>query len=137
MAEFIIFWKDHYMDAWDAAKIASLTPKQKVKYDRRYQRGDILEVWPDGEGEWRVRGNPEFAVVKVPGLAVELDKMSSLQYQSGTDVISGRPIYTVLKKRKWGLNTASLPAVVLNAINRDHVISRDTTQFTAILKEKL
>jgi hypothetical protein len=136
MAEFIIYWKDHYMDAWDADKVASLKPKEKAKYDRRLQRGDILEVHPDGDGEWRVKGNPEFIVIKVPGLAVDPDKMAPLQFQSGTDPQSGHPIYTVLKRKKWGLDVANLPTAVLNAIASTHVVSRNATQFTAIVKAK-
>ncbi len=30
------------MDAWDAEKVASLDTAAKAKYDRRYQKGDIL-----------------------------------------------------------------------------------------------
>jgi len=124
MAEFIIFWKEHYMDSRDAPKVASLKGAKFMKYERRYQKGDIIEVWPDEQGEFRIRGNPKFALVKVPGLAVDRDMMVPLQYQTGVDVV-GNPIYRILKRRKWNLD----PTMLAISMNKSNIATLTMAQF--------
>jgi hypothetical protein len=133
MAEFILYWKAHHMDAWDKAKVDSLSPNMKAKYDRRYQKGDIVEVWPDGEGEWRVKGNPQFAVVKVPGLKADSEWMRPQEFQSGIDA-KGNPVMTMLKRRKWSFS--NIKKATEDELNATCVATLNDTDFLDARKAK-
>lgn len=82
MAEFLIYDKEHWMDKMTAERYAELIkrPHFAEKYLSRYQRGDIVEVRPDGF--WtgaNARGFNEdaFRVVSVPGLPPDKKYMES------------------------------------------------------------
>ncbi|HXK36141.1 MAG TPA: hypothetical protein VJ553_00990 [Candidatus Paceibacterota bacterium] len=126
--EFLIFWKAHYMDAWDAAKVASLDAPTRAKYDARYQMGDIVEVREDGY--WATRGfdKESFVVVKVPGMAFDWDKMLAL-YDTDNKKI--------LRRRKWFGNRTKIPQNILNKIeSSDRVVSVTATQVNNFLERK-
>lgn len=109
------------MDALTPQEVADRVasdPTFQAKYDARYQRGDIVEVWPDGEGEWRVKGNPQFSVVKVPGMAVEQDHMAAL--------MDGE---VILKRRKWSFPVAKIPPAIILTINKENVVTVSLAQF--------
>jgi hypothetical protein len=135
MAEFILFWKDHWMDSLDTEKVASLPAKQKQKYDARYQRGDIVEVWADGGGEWRVKGNSDFSVVKVPGLSVAKTWMAPQEYQSGVNE-DGAPVMTMLKRRAWYISEIDLPKVARDSMNTGRVATINERALRKTLKAK-
>lgn len=51
MADLLIFDKDHYMDSWTSVELTNRIkddPTIEEKYNRRYQKGDVIEVRPDG-----------------------------------------------------------------------------------------
>jgi len=51
MAELLVYNKDHWMDALLPEEVASRASAHKTfqrKYDARWQRGDVVEVRPDG-----------------------------------------------------------------------------------------
>lgn len=126
MAEFLLFAKAHWMDAWDAAKVASLDEKERRKYDARYQWGDIVEVRPDGY--WATRGfdKEAFAVVKVPGLAVDSDKMAAL-YDAER----------FTRRRKWRTSRTKIPTAALNKLDKsDRMVTVTIDQFNAFVERK-
>lgn len=80
MAEFLIYNKEHWMDALSPEQVKDYVkryPKTfQAKYDGRYQRGDIVEVREDGFYTKTLKGDLSkwaFRVVCVPGL--KSDKM--------------------------------------------------------------
>lgn len=77
MAEFLIYNKNHWMDALSKEQIEEYIkryPNFQAKYDARYQRGDIVEVRKDGFYTSTLKGDLSrwsFRVVCVPGLPVD------------------------------------------------------------------
>ncbi len=131
MAEFLIYWQAHYMDSWNAAKVASLSPEMKAKYDRRYQMGDIVEVREDGY--WATRGFDKnaFCVVKAPGLALDPDKMASLILNE----MGPHPV--TLRRRKWFANRTKIPTAVLNKVeSKDRMVTVTAAQVAAFIEAK-
>jgi hypothetical protein len=111
MAEYLVFWKAHYMDSWDQAKVDSLTPVMRAKYDRRYQKGDIVEVREDGYWDKRGFDKEAFIVVKVPGVAVDAEKAKPLVLNE----LSSKP--TTLKRSQWNVSQVKLPKDKADAID--------------------
>lgn len=74
MAEFLIYNKDHWMDALTQEQVEEYVekyPNFQAKYDARYQRGDVIEVRPDGywtESKAPGYDKSAFLLVTVPGL---------------------------------------------------------------------
>lgn len=75
--ELLVFNKAHWMDPLSAAEVAERVKENEhfqQKYDSRYQRGDIVEVRPDGfwtDGKRKGFGAPDFALVIIPGVSFE------------------------------------------------------------------
>ncbi len=74
MAEFLIYCKEHWMDSLTQKEIDAQVAKNSHfmdKYDARYQRGDIVEVQPDGfwgkapKHGWNKK---IFALIKAPSV---------------------------------------------------------------------
>lgn len=131
--ELLIFWKEHYMDSWDAAKVASLDAEMKAKYDRRYQKGDIVEVREDGYWDTRGFDKEAFCVVKIPGMEYDADKMACLY----DDDIVTNPRAKMIRKRKWFANRTKIPKAVLNKVDgSDHVVTITKSQATAFLERQ-
>ena len=77
MAEFLIYNKEHWMDALTPKQIKHHClrhPKFRQKYNARYQRGDIVEVRPDGfytGANAKGFRRDTFRVVAVLGLSID------------------------------------------------------------------
>lgn len=72
MAEFLIKKAPNWKDEWDATKVASLTERERAKYDRRSRPGDFIVVKPSGHVVWgREEGPPAFVVLKVKDAEVK------------------------------------------------------------------
>lgn len=69
MAEFLIYNTTHWMDKWTPEEVAKLDTKQMAKYNARYRKGDIVEVYPDGRCIEKPSPNSKMAIIKVPGLS--------------------------------------------------------------------
>lgn len=104
------------MDAWDKAKVDSLSAEMKAKYDRRYQKGDIIEVREDGYWDKRGFDKEAFCVVKVPGEAVDLDKMEALYDIQPKDAKTGE-VSTVLNRRKWKADDTKMATADKDALD--------------------
>jgi hypothetical protein len=80
-AEFLIYDKDHWMDALTPGQVKKYAAKYddfQSKYDGRYQRGDIVEVREDGFYTSTLKGDLSkwpFRVVVVPGLKADAQYM--------------------------------------------------------------
>ena len=76
MAEFLVYNQDHWMDSLTQNQIDEHIAKNpkfvKKKYNPRDQKGDIIEIRPDGywtDGKRKGFGSHAFALVTVPGLS--------------------------------------------------------------------
>jgi len=114
------------MDAWDQAKLDSLSPELKAKYDRRQRKGDVIEVREDGF--WDNGFDKEaFVLVKIPGLALDNDLMAQLQDAN----------HNLVKRRKWNVNRAHIPQAALDTLDgSDHVVTVTVNQLNNFLERK-
>ncbi|GAG18651.1 unnamed protein product [marine sediment metagenome] len=112
MAEFLIYDKDHWMDKLNQAEYDKQMkhPHFAEKFLSRYQRGDIIEVRPDGfwTGSKAKGFNREvFRIISVPGL--KPDKMYMEAIEAGT---------VTLKRRRFSISTgATQKATTVSSIN--------------------
>lgn len=120
MAEFLVFDKDNWMDRLTSERWTEMSQRThwSEKYAARYQKGDIVEVRPDGF--WtgpKARGfnQAAFKVVSIPGLAPEPDFMAS-KVDVKMITIPGeiKPIRqeTILRRRKFRFAT-TLPGKIV------------------------
>ncbi len=102
------------MDALSVAEVAQREqdkPGFQAKYDARYQRGDIVEVRPDGfwtDGKRKGFGAPDFALIVIPGVSVVDAQGLMKPLEDNTD--QGKPL--LLKKRQYKVDMAQ---VILSA----------------------
>ena len=95
--EILIKANAHWMDAWKAPKVNSLTVEEKRSYTARASLGDIIVSRPDGGGWGNEEALPRFIVVKVPGVTVEAAKKYEESLYDTTD--PAHPV--MLKVRKY------------------------------------
>ena len=128
--DLLIYNMDHWMDDSNAYVKAhlriesdtSLTPSQILKskgvltdkYNARYQRGDVVEVGPDGR--YANQTNPKFKVVHLPGV-------KNLGYLTEAEMDGQK----MVKRRRYAVDTgladkASFPNVADLSIT-DKVVS--------------
>ena len=89
MAEFIIIAKRHWSYKPD------MTSQEGQDYNKQYQVGDIVQVFPDGALSDYANDHGKFFVVRILGLAFE----DALKYQeSDVDVVGD-----LIKRRKYNL----------------------------------
>jgi len=81
MAEFLVYNKEHWMDALSPMEVAvriANDSRFKEAYDTRDRKGDVIEVRPDGfwtDGKRKGFGAAKgFALLVVPGLKAETAK---------------------------------------------------------------
>ena len=114
MAELLVYNKEHWMDKLTQTEIDGYVKKYGdewlAKYKRRYQKGDIVEVRPDGYFDKHGFNKKAFIVVKVGNNTVKLKDAEYLAKPSveiknaGTDYQQ----ITVLKKRRYNIDTSKL-----------------------------
>ena len=96
MVKFLVYNQDHWMD--------SLTQKQiddkglQVKYNRRYQRGDFIEVRKDGSKMCGLEPN-SFALINVPISISEAKQYLISRYEEITREVD-RPKLDYLEDKK-------------------------------------
>jgi len=120
MAEFLIYNKTHWMDALTNKQKDELRVRDKyfdTKYNARYQKGDIIEVRPDGYWTGQnARGfdTSAFKVVSVPGLEVDTTKMQSvlgnvtINSKTSTNVLIKRRRFAIPAAAKVGANIVNI-----------------------------
>jgi len=125
MAEFLVFNKAHWMDSLTVTEIEEYSktdPGFQVKYDARYQKGDIVEERPDGywTGKEAKGYNKEsFAVVTRPGLT-NVDYLTEPHLENEE----------VLKVRKYSLDVDNI------TLDNDRKTEISDIQMTDLLKDK-
>ena len=68
MAELILYKGPNWMDKLSDAQVEGLDVEQKIKYEHRYQPGDIVEIQEDGKWPDRAAQAGVFYYMRVPSL---------------------------------------------------------------------
>ena len=112
MADLLIFDKEHYMDSWTPVELANRIkddPTIEEKYNRRYQKGDVIEVRPDGYWSGIKGRNFDkncFCVVSIPDKELsEIKFLDEPLFKISTDP-EAQP--EILKKKKYNIDTNSI-----------------------------
>lgn len=106
--EALVYKKTHWMDdPAKAVRVAELRkdPLFEAKYQRRYQKGDIIEVREDGfwsGGRARGYNTEAFELVRCPGVDMA-DKTEPL-YED--DILHNEKV--TKRRRKYSINTAAM-----------------------------
>ena len=103
--ELLIFSKEHWMNKLtedDIKKYEEKYPNFREKYERRYRKGDIIEVREDGYFDKHGFNKKAFVVLKVPNVK-EVSKLME-EHQDRTDPENPK----VLKRRKYQVNNTYL-----------------------------
>ena len=118
MAEFLIYNKEHWMDVdnkyavWHKKiednpiftdeKQAGNLAKFDRKYEARYQKGDIVEVRPDGSLSVEKHFDSKmFGLLKVPGLSFEDAKKYMESVIEIKDIGTDSESKEIIRKRKY------------------------------------
>lgn len=117
MCEFIVYKKDHWMDALPIDEVMeriSADPRFGEKYARRYQKGDYVEIREDGY--WSgINGKgynkDAFDLVIYPGISV--DDMKHLVEPDVEILNEGKEDEEIntLKRRRYKLSIKDVPLV--------------------------
>ena len=124
--------KTHCMDELSVAEIAERVKENahfQVKYDARYQRGDIVEVRADGywSKDRAGHGKHAFALVVLPGLSIEDAQHYMDAHEDMTD--PEKPILPKRRKHQMDMAQMSLNAekiVTITNISDAHITDKST-----------
>ena len=89
---------------------ANMTTAEQAEYDKQYQIGDIVEVFPDGKLSDYATAGGKFYVVRVDGLDYETAKKYQEQWNDETGERK------MIRRRKFRVRAADLPQSVKNAL---------------------
>ena len=98
-------------------------PKDKVKRNRCYMRGDIVVVMPDGHEWGKEERLPKFVVVKIAGMPVETAKkyIEPQVVDSGLVDVRGRAILRMTARRKWKILMDAVPTAAKTALTKSGI----------------
>jgi len=112
MADLLILNKDHWMDKLTAQEVADrekASPGFQAKYNRRNQKGDIIEVQEDGHYGDTQTGKGKFKILRMPGVK-RVDAVhygQKLKRLTGVS-IEGEPQYETLRQSKYNIKLDNL-----------------------------
>ena len=95
MAELLIYNKEHWMDKLTPNQIKGYIkkyPNFQAKYDRRYQKGDIVDVKEDGFFTKTLSSNNKypFRIVIIPNLVVDKEYPREYKIMANDGMITTR-----------------------------------------------
>jgi len=122
MAEFLIKAQRH----WSYKE--NMTLKEQVEYDKQYQIGDIVQVFPDGKLSDYAHAGGKFYVVRVKGL----DFKDVLEYQKQLN--DGN---IMLRRRKFELRIENLPSVITNKLKTTYVYNTTWDEIKEFIANKI
>jgi len=128
-AEFLIYNTEHWMDKLDSKQIEEYCkkyPNFMVKYNSRYQRGDIVEIHEDGFwGDGPYPRKDIFRVVRVQGLSLK----DAQQYNVADEVHRSR--YSIISGTDKDVETVGI--MTLQVIDKTEVIGNENTDIIIII----
>ena len=114
MADLLILNIDHWMDKLTEDDLVEYTKKHSNfmdKYNRRSQKGDVIEVQEDNHWADSQTGKGKFKILRLPGVkkvdAIHyVDKLKKLTGVS----VEGEPQYETVRRFKYRVDTTTLDA---------------------------
>ena len=114
MADLLILNIDHWMDKLTEDDLVEYTKKHSNfmdKYNRRSQKGDVIEVQEDNHWADTQTGKGKFKILRLPGVkkvdAIHyVDKLKKLTGVS----VEGQPQYETVRRFKYRVDTSTLDA---------------------------
>ena len=114
MADLLILNIDHWMDKLTEDDLVEYTKKHSNfmdKYNRRSQKGDVIEVQEDNHWADSQTGKGKFKILRLPGVkkvdAIHyVDKLKKLTGVS----VEGQPQYETVRRFKYRVDTSTLDA---------------------------
>jgi len=130
LAEFLIMAKRHwsYKD--------SMTTEEQTEYNRQYQIGDIVQVFPDGKLSDYANAGGKFFLVRVLGLTFE----DALQFQEQWNedvVVNNETCLRIKKRRKFNVLVENLPAKIKNKLNSTFVYDLEWNDIKSFIYNKI
>jgi len=105
MSDLLIYNKIHWMDKLSDEEVAERikqNPNFELKYNSRYQKGDVVEVRPDGF--WATHGFNKDTFCVVCRRGVPRGSLDYLSEHLLEDFIHPDVTQRILKRRKWNIN---------------------------------
>lgn len=133
--DLLLYKGPHWMNALAPEQIAQRVaenPKFQAKYDRRYRKGDIVEVRPGGSWTGRSEKTP-FYTVTITGLSVEAAKKYMKPLYDTTD--PNNPV--LIKRRKWRVLVANVPSAIKQELQQKGVVTVSLDKVKNYIKAKL
>lgn len=117
MAEFLI-------------KAVDATHKDPVKDQRGcYKRGDVVQVYEDGECREKPSPNSRMVIIKIPGVPkAEFEKYTEPEISGVTG--------DIVRRRKFRLRVSDFPADMLQTLKNDKTATISTSQIKTYLLNK-
>lgn len=128
MAEFLIMAKRHW------SYKPNMTEAEQAEYDRQYQVGDIVEVFPDGRLSDHATAGGKFYVVRVDGLDYDTAKKYQEQWNVD-DVLHGGKV--MFRRRKFRIRVADVPQAVKNALQSTGVYNTTWSAVKSYVRNNL
>jgi len=114
MADLLLLNVDHWMDKLTTQEVADrekAKPGFQAKYNRRSQKGDVINVQEDNYYADTQTGKGKFKILRLPGVKREdaIHYLKPLEKLIGVS-IKGEPQYETVRRFKYRVNTATLDA---------------------------
>lgn len=102
-----------------------------------YKRGDVVQVYEDGECKEPPSPNSKMYIVKVPGMTKkEAEKYTESEIRNDGLDKEGHPILTVIQRRKHHLDFSILTSKVVSDLETKREATITTIQAKSSLKLK-
>ena len=114
MADLLILNIDHWMDKLTEDDLVEYTKKHSNfmdKYNRRSQKGDVIEVQEDNHWADTQTGKGKFKILRLPGVKKvdAIHYVDKLEKLTGVSV-EGEPQYETVRRFKYRVDTSTLDA---------------------------
>ena len=130
MAEFLIKAQRHwsYKD--------TMTLEEQAEYDKQYQLGDIVQVFPDGKLSDYANADGKFYIVRVVGLSFE----TALKYQEQWNeeiIVDGESQSRMVHRRIFRIRAEDLPASVKKTLKDTYIYNTTWDKIKGYIRNKL
>lgn len=135
MAVLVFYAKNHWLDSESIEEINKIS---LIKYEARYQRGDLFNVLEDEECPEAPSPNSAFVFVRITkddGSRLPATKLKSLAIPYiKTEIINGNINQTIIRNRKIHINWEKLSTSIKNTLRNNREIKVTVTQIKNNIK---
>ena len=130
-AEFLIKAQRHwsYKD--------TMTISEQLEYDKQYQIGDIVQVFPDGKLSDYANADGKFYVIRVVGLDFRTALKYQEQYNEEYIDTENKTQTRMLKRRIFSIRIQDLPTTVENKLKTTYVYNTTWTTIKNYIHNKI